>query len=139
MALHLRRAQPLAVQWPAAPSELLHQMAPLERKLLARHRNGPHPARRADLAAIERVAATIRLGVYLRPIRIDGRSRKGVRAKPLELRMVPVAAGFAAQECLCEQRFAPKRDESLGIEVAWMQAPEPHGSAGRAYRANDLP
>ena len=130
MALNVGCAQPMAMQRPAASSELAHQVAPLVRKLPAGHRNGSHASQRADFAAIECVAAPGRFSVYLLQVRIDGRSRKGVRAEPLELRMVPVTAGFAAQDGLCEQRLAPERDQPLGIEIARMQAPEPHGSSG---------
>jgi hypothetical protein len=28
---------------------------------------------------------------------------------------------------LCEESFAPQRDQSPGIEISWMNSPETHG------------
>jgi len=46
--------------------------------------------------------------------------------KPDELRMVPVAFGFAAQDLLRQQRLAPERDESLRIKIFRVQGPKSH-------------
>ena len=40
--------------------------------------------------------------------------------------MIFIAARFAAQNFLCQQRLAPQSDESLRVEIFWMQRPEPH-------------
>jgi hypothetical protein len=50
-----------------------------------------------------------------------------VGLKPDELRVMPVAFGFAAQDLLRQQRLPPERDESLGVEVFRVQGPKPHG------------
>lgn len=45
--------------------------------------------------------------------------------------MVPVAAGPATQHGFCEERFAPKRDESNAVQVFRMEAPQSHDVLGR--------
>jgi len=54
------------------------------------------------------------------------RDRLRVRAKPRELRMMPVAFGFAAEHFLRKQCFAPQRDESAGVQVFRVQRPQSH-------------
>jgi hypothetical protein len=49
-----------------------------------------------------------------------------VRLETEELRMMPVTARFIAQDFLRQQRLAPERDQTFGIEIFWVQCPEAH-------------
>jgi len=49
-----------------------------------------------------------------------------MRLKPNKLRVMAVAFGFAAQDLLRQQRFAPKRDESFRIKIFRVQSPKSH-------------
>ena len=51
----------------------------------------------------------------------------GMGLKADELRVAPIALGFAAQNFLRQQRLAPERDEALGVEIFRVQSPESHG------------
>lgn len=51
-----------------------------------------------------------------------------------QLRMVPVALCVALQDFLGKQRLAPKGDEAFGIEIYWVQGPQPHQDNAVFYR-----
>jgi hypothetical protein len=40
--------------------------------------------------------------------------------------MIFIAACFAVQNFLRQQRLAPERDESFRVEIFWMERSEPH-------------
>jgi hypothetical protein len=82
----------------------------------------------AELCRAEAVGAALRFGKHDAQIGVDGRDGIRLRTEALELRMVAIAAGFAAQDGAREQRFAPDGDETLGVEIARMQRPEPRRS-----------
>jgi hypothetical protein len=83
-------------------------------------------SRAADLATVEGVATDYRFGMNTLQIGIDRGAWCWVRAKTLELWMIPIAASAPAENGAGQQRFSPQCDEALGIEVPWMQRPEPH-------------
>jgi len=56
----------------------------------------------------------------------NGRDRFWVCLEADELRVMAVAFGFSAQDFLRQQRLAPERDESFGVEIFWVHGPESH-------------
>ena len=102
-------------------------MAPLVSQLAARGAQHDAPPAYADPGAAERVAAGRGLLEHGVQVGIDGRERPAVRAEPLELRVVAVAARAAPQHRARQQRLAPQRHQAARIEVAGMYGPEPHG------------
>jgi hypothetical protein len=78
----------------------------------------------SDLGPAEAVRAMVRFRQHGEQIGVDRRDGIRVGAEALELRMVTVAARFAAQN--------GARDQALRVEVARMQRPE-------ARRASPLP
>lgn len=108
-----------------ADPQLPTKMDPLERELPPTQGNasgGPGPP---GLGGVEPVPAPSRLGVYAGQIRIDRCQRCGVRAEALELRMMPVAPGAALKNGLGEQGFTPERHQTLGVQVARVNGPDP--------------
>ena len=49
-----------------------------------------------------------------------------LRLKADQLRMMPIAPGFPAQNFLREQRLAPECNEPFGIEIFRVQSPQTH-------------
>lgn len=98
-------------------------------ELAGADRTGAQPPRRAELGAIEPVAARVRLVDDAVQVQIDRGQRIGEVAEPRELRVVAVAAGRAAQHGTREQTLAPQRDQAAGVEVTWVDRPEPHATA----------
>jgi hypothetical protein len=118
---------PLAVQRRIPHFELHEQMSPLILDLVRRHGNRHLNLDKADLAPVERIAANLGLGMDALQIRTDDRLGCRMGEKPLELRMIPVAASRARQHGTSQQRFAPERDEPLRVEIPGVQGPETHG------------
>ncbi len=77
----------------------------------------------SQLAAREVVAASGRLFVNGREISVDGKTRRRVGAKSLELRMMVVAARPAAQHRLRQQRLAPQCHQPFTVEISGVQRP----------------
>jgi hypothetical protein len=97
------------------------------------------PAVPRDFGAVEFIAAP--RGFLMDRFEISGHGghRFSVRAKTDELRMMPVAPGFAAQNFLRQQRLAPERDESFGIEIFRMEGPQAHfGIAANSAGVREL-
>lgn len=85
---------------------------------------GAYPRRAADLLAVEAIAAARGFGVDFLEIGGNVAARgRGILEAP-ELGMVLVALGLTLQHGLSQQRFAPERHETLGIQVSRMQRPE---------------
>jgi len=69
------------------------------------------------------VTTTLRLVCQTGQERRNGRDGIGLRLKTGELRMTPITARAASQDFLGEQRFPPGGDQSLRVEIPWMQSP----------------
>lgn len=116
-----------------APAEFALQMFPLVKQLPARLGQAAAGFRPGNLRSIEPVAASHGFGADFTQVAGDGGDRVVGGAEARELRMMPVAFGFSAQNFLRQQTFAPKRDEAAGVEIFRMQCPEAH-SALKGYR-----
>jgi hypothetical protein len=80
----------------------------------------------AKLGVIELVAARQCLCPNHGEVMIDGGARSRAQPEPLQLRMPPVALGMTAKDFAREQRFSPKRDETLRIEILGVKRPQSH-------------
>lgn len=63
---------------------------------------------------------------YMFEIAIDGIKRIFARTKSDELRMVFVSCCFPFQYMFGKECFSPHSEESLGVEVSWMEWPDAH-------------
>lgn len=70
------------------------------------------------------VIATGRFAHHRAEIFSDRRRRRACTFETVELRMVFIAFGFAAQHFLRKQSLAPQRGQSLSIEIFRMERPE---------------
>src|SRR5580765_4549461 len=107
-------------------------MVPLVGELPPGHGDDGLAMASSDLGPAEAVRAMVRFREHGEQIGVDRRDGIRVGAEALELRMVTVAARFAAQNGAREQSLAPDGDQALRVEVARMQRPE-------ARRASPLP
>src|SRR5947208_7218916 len=107
-------------------------MLPLVGELALRHAYDGLDMAPPDLSPAEAVGAPVGFGQHGAEISVNRGYRIGVRAEALELRMMTVAARFAAQDRAREKAFTPQGDQPLSVEVARMQGPE-------ARRANLRP
>jgi hypothetical protein len=82
------------------------------------------PGRRPDPAPVKRIAASLRLVRDDFHIGVEGGTRRALRAESLELRMMTVAPGLAAEHRAGEKTLAPQRHEPLGIEILRVQRPK---------------
>lgn len=95
----------------------------------------------ADAGAVEPVSADVGLVGEAMEEAGDRGQWLVVLTEPLELRVAGVAAGAAGQHRLCEEPFAPARDQTGAIEVAGVKGPQAHGvrvgelAAGTSTRA----
>ncbi len=80
----------------------------------------------SNFSGIERIAAPYRFIVNSSKVERNGCKRVRMGPKACELRVVPVAFCFAEQDLLREQRFAPERNQSPGIQIFGMERPESH-------------
>lgn len=102
----------LRLQLPRVPFrgacfELFEEMAPLEVNLALGNRNPAGGRRGGDPCGVEAVSAVDRFRVNGPQILSDERNRTGLFAKRQQLRMMPIAPGFALQHRLGEQSLAP--------------------------------
>lgn len=134
MAFRPGRGLPDLMGRRAAQRQLVAQVLPFEFELAARHRDAADRRRRAELAAVEAVAARQRFGMHRRQVRVDRGQRLGVFTEALQLRVVLVAARLAAQHRTRQQGLAPERDQALRIEVPGVEGPEAHGRARQSGR-----
>jgi hypothetical protein len=83
-------------------------------------------ARARNFRNVEPVSAPI--GFLSNSCQISGHDLDGIglRLKPPELRMPRVTRRFSFQNFLREQPFAPRRQQSLGVEITRMNCPEAH-------------
>ena len=121
-----RQAQvtPPAVKNRAPCLQLAKQVLPLVFELARGTADPKAAADRAHLAAIEGVTTRLRLPQHRSQEGVDGRAREWVCLESMELRMVAVAPGFAAQDRARQQRFSPQRHEALRIKIFGMEGPE---------------
>src|SRR5262245_28277630 len=129
MTIGLTHAAPFSKCLRASCRQLSHQVTPLVLELTVSHGNRPDTAHAADLARIECIAAGHRLIVHGAEIGRNRGARLAVRAESMELGMGPVAFRPPAEHGSCQQRLAPQGDETLRIEVARMDRPEPHAQS----------
>lgn len=127
MRLRLAHVAPERGDLRASPPELGHQVRPLVGELFARDWDQRNRVRaRTNLAAVEGVAAGIRLvddSLEEAGHRALGR---GLVAKPIQLGMLSVALGRAGQHSLCEECLPPARGQRLPIKVPGMHRPDSH-------------
>jgi hypothetical protein len=124
-----------AIQIRVARTKLPEQMAPLVLELAGCAWDRCDRTHRADFGAIEGVSASSGLEPYRSEIGIDRAARRGVLAEPLQLRMMPVAPGLAAQYRARQQPFPPKGDETLRVQIMRMYRPQAHVPDGASRRA----
>jgi hypothetical protein len=114
--------------WTATP-QFLQKPAPFVQQLTIRGGNALNGGVAAKFGLVELVATRLCLRANHGEVPVDGGARRRARPESGQLRMVPVALGAAAQDFAGEQRFSPKGDETLCIEVLGMKSPESHGIA----------
>ena len=114
-----------------ANGELRPKVMPLVHELTARNGDVIGTPRAADLPRGKRIAATRRFGMNAAKVLGDRAARRGLRAKPVQLRVMHVALRSAPQYSLRQQRLTPEGNESAGVKILWMYGPETHGSVLR--------
>ena len=100
----------------AEPSKFITQLAGGDRDLLAR-------SSRSDLFPVETIASVMCFFPDKQEIDRDRRLGPRMPFEPVELGMISVAGGFSEQDFLGQQRFTPKRHESLRIQIFRVQTP----------------
>jgi hypothetical protein len=83
-------------------------------------------APRTDLLSIERIPSFFRLNRHRSKISVDCSTRRWMRAKTLELRMVAVSLRRASEYRAREQALSPECNQTFGVEVLGMERPEAH-------------
>jgi hypothetical protein len=119
-------ALPLVVKLTTPPREFPHEVLPLVGNLPVGDRNPGNCAHRANLAAVEGIAAPVRLGMNLGEVSIDGQTRRRLGAEAPQLWMMAISLRSPAQNGLRKQAFAPKGDQTLWIKVTGVKGPEAH-------------
>src|SRR5690606_16359579 len=107
-------------------------MFPFE--LLVRDRDRASGAARADLAAVEAVAACVGLLRERREEVADRARRIRLAPEADQLRVIRVPAPGVVDHGLREEGLPPAGDEPRAIEVARVQRPEPHRPRSAAVR-----
>ena len=79
-----------------------------------------------DARTVEAITASVSLIRYVLEIRANYLHRLPMRPEASDLRMVSITAGLVGKDCLGEQPFAPKSDETPGIKIAGMEGPKAH-------------
>lgn len=87
---------------------------------MARRRRGD------NLGRVEVVPADGSLGKDAAEVVAYRGERVGLEGETLELRVIAVALGESLQNFLCEKSFAPKSDETGGVEVRRVKRPHAH-------------
>ena len=121
MTRWIRNILPPQVQRRAARRKLLEQMLPLIEELSLRHGYARHCANRPEFSLVEVVASRRRFLVYRTEVCIDRQARRSMRREALELGVMPVSLGLAAQHGLCKQGLSPQRYQTLWVEILRMQ------------------
>ena len=106
--------------------ELALQVAPFMLELPARDRQPTGDPGAADPGSVEAVAPVGSLALDGAQILCDCARRSAVLLEAQQLRMPGVAPGLSQKHRLREERLAPESDETFGVEVRRVQAPEPH-------------
>lgn len=101
-------------------------MRPLVKQLAVGFRQLDFDAAASDFGNIKLIAAADGFVVNRFEKRRNGGGGFCVGAKAVELRMMPVAFGLAAQDFLCQQGFAPEGDQAFGVEIFRVQRPQAH-------------
>lgn len=101
-------------------------MRPFEEQLSAGFDQLARRFSNRNFRAIEFVSAAIGFVRKFREITGNGFDRRGCELEPAELRMTSVAAGLTEQNFLSEQPFAPGGEQTFGVEILWINRPEPH-------------
>jgi hypothetical protein len=110
-----------------AGSQLLRQATPFELQLTASDRETAGRPSATDPRGGKTVATAH--GLVVDDSQILGDAAHGTRVvpEPAQLRVMGVPLRPPPQYGLGEQAFPPQRNETAGIQVAGMQAPEPQG------------
>jgi len=103
------------------------EVRPFERELSSGFRDAMPCHGAAELAGIEVVTTPHRLVIDRSEIGVEACDRIRLVPKPDQLGMVTIPTGPPPQHDARQERLAPQRDESTGIEVLGMQRPEAHG------------
>lgn len=118
---------PLAEHSWAPGGEFGPKPIPLESRLAHRHGNRPRGCfTTADEAPIEPKSAPVGLVGESMQIPTQGAKRVNVLAKSIQLRMRPVPQCPPREDRLRQQGLAPAGGQTLPIQIARMQAPNPH-------------
>ena len=107
----------------AAAFELAQQVAPFMHELPTGCGGCAPDGSASYFAFVKGVAALPGLISNSTQIGRNRPQRIGLLPEALELRVVPVPFGFAAQHGLGQKRLAPQRDKAPGIEILWMKRP----------------
>jgi hypothetical protein len=101
----------------AACCELVAEVTCLEIDLAGSSSDLGMLARSRNQAEVEAVAASRGLSVDRDEVGGDGGEWIWRLAKAVQLRVLAVAAGAAAEHMLCEKRLPPEGDEPLRVEI----------------------
>lgn len=111
---------PPGVQRRTAGAKFLQKMLPFISKLPARRAEREVATSATQFASIERVTASVRLGRHRPEITIDGGQWRCMRPETPELRMMTISRDRTAEYRTREQRLAPERNQTPGVEIARM-------------------
>lgn len=106
--------------------QLTQQMLPFEVQLAVRTGKPGGCANWTDFAAVKCITSRLGFGQNPGQITIDGRARRGLLQEALQLRVVPVSLRLAAQHGSREKTFPPQRNQTLRVQIFWMQCPDAH-------------
>lgn len=109
---------PVLVDFRGAVRQFAQQVLPFVGELAGGDRDDGGRGSGIDFRGVEGVAACPRFGGDGGEIGVDRPLGSGVAFEPLQLRVVPVAAGGAMQYGAGEQAFAPEGEQTLAVEVA---------------------
>lgn len=106
--------------------QLGKKVLPFIFELSACHRYAGDDARVCYECGIEMISPINCIRVDFDQIRSDGIHGRMKGAKTAQLRMPGVSACFTGQHSLGKQRFAPKGDQALRVEVSGVERPKTH-------------
>lgn len=106
--------------------KLVQKMVEFMLKLFVRDREKGDLVRRVNFLKVEVVAAVNGFVIDGFEVEIQGPDRIGCVAEADELGVAGVAFCLSQQDFPGEQAFPPQGDQADGIQIGWVNGPEPH-------------
>lgn len=117
-----------AIQLRSPGAQFQPQVLPFVKQLPTRLLQLRQTGRQPDFPLVESITATRGFLGDGGQVGSHQRKRFGVLAKSRELRVASVSPRFTGDDLLGEESFAPKRHQSPGVQVSWMNGPKAHGN-----------